>query len=239
MEEMIASARDMIRFGEWATAEEMFSEEENAGKEAPRRKRGAHAMNKETFLRRYGILLIGAAAFTIYTLLLIAGVQYRTEKRVRAEMAEYYQQQLADYHEQRQQEQAAEYFLSGEASREAFINQEIDTVAPVIAKLSTDAQKATETSCMLARVMNPSYPNSFQEVAEQPQQWPLYDGKDKTYSQHDRDIAESILRPYLESGMIPSGLTQDMVYASWSQNDLVLRDRWEASSTMNTWRYQG
>jgi len=193
--------------------------------------------------KRYGIALIGlfvwAASMMVGCCLTGVVVRHQTEKRVRAEEAKHYEQMLADYHEQRQQEQAAQYFLSGEASREAAINQEVEAVAPVIAKLSTDAQKATEAACMLARVMNPSYPNSFKEVAEQPQQWMFYDGSDKTYSDHDREIAESIVRPYMESGKIPNGLTADMVYGAWSQNDFVLRDSYQNTGTMHTWRYQG
>ena len=193
--------------------------------------------------KRYGIALIGlfvwAASMMVGCCLTGVVVRHQTEKRVRAEEAKHYEQMLADYHEQRQQEQAAQYFLSGEASREAAINQEVEAVAPVIARLSTDAQKATEAACMLARVMNPSYPNSFKEVAEQPQQWMFYDGSDKTYSDHDREIAESIVRPYMESGKIPNGLTADMVYGAWSQNDFVLRDSYQNTGTMHTWRYQG
>ena len=193
--------------------------------------------------KRYGIALIGlfvwAASMMVGCCLTGVIVRNRTEKRVRDEEAAHYEQQLADYHEARQQEQAAQYFLSGEASREAAINQEVEAVAPVIARLSTDAQKQTEAACMLARVMNPSYPNSFKEVAEQPQQWMFYDGSDKTYSDHDREIAESIVRPYMESGKIPNGLTADMVYGAWSQNDFVLRDSYQNTGTMHTWRYQG
>ena len=196
----------------------------------------------ERLKKRYGHTI---AAIFIWGMSMILGccltgwiVHRNTDKAVRAEMEAHYNQMLADYHEQRQQEQAAEYFLSGDASREAFYNQEIDAVAPVIAKLGTDAQKNTELGCFIARHMNPAFPNSFKELAEQPQQWPLYDGKDRTYSQHDRDLTEAMLRPYLESGIIPSGLTDQMVYATWSSNDLVLRDSWEATSSMNTWRYQ-
>lgn len=193
--------------------------------------------------KRYGIALIGlfvwAASMMVGCCLTGVIVRHQTEKRVRAEEAKHYEKMLADYHEQRQQEQAAQYFLSGEASREAAINQEVEAVAPVIARLSTDAQKATEAACMLARVMNPSYSNSFKEVAEQPQQWMFYDGSDKTYSDHDREIAESIVRPYMESGKIPNGLTADMVYGAWSQNDFVLRDSYQNTGTMHTWRYQG
>ena len=67
----------------------------------------------------------------------------------------------------------------------------------------------------------------------------FYDGSDKTYSDHDREIAESIVRPYMESGKIPNGLTADIVYGAWSQNDFVLRDSYQNTGTMHTWRYQG
>ena len=66
-------------------------------------------MNRESFLRRYGILLILTAAFTIYTILLSSWVSWRTEKRVHAEMDAAYEQRveqrIAEYHEQKQQEQ--------------------------------------------------------------------------------------------------------------------------------------
>ncbi len=193
--------------------------------------------------KRYGLALIGMFIWAASMMLgcCITGwvVHNRTEKevteRVTHEMRAAFQTYLNDQAYQRQ----AESFLSGEASREAFINQEIDAVAPVIAKLSTDAQKATEASCMLARVMSPNYPNSFQAVAAQPKQWMFYDGSDNTFSQHDREIAESIVRPYLENGIIPNGLTAELVYGSWSANDFILRDHYEGSGTMNTWRYGG
>ena len=195
-------------------------------------------MTKQEFERRYGLLLILAAAFTIYSVLLSAWVSGITEKRVKAEMAEHYAAELQAYKDQQAYDRSAEYFLSGEASREAAINQAVDAVAGVISKLNTDAQKLTEAACMLARVMNSAYPNSFEEVANQPQQWMFYDGSDKTFSQHDRDLADQIVRPYMESGMIPNGLTAEMVYGAWSQNDFVLRDSYQNTTTMHTWRWQ-
>lgn len=209
--------------------------EEQQPPKTPPRMRVHETANR--MMKRYGIFL---AAMCIWTISLIcegAIVMHRTEKRVQAEMVAYYDQQLEAYKaEQREQEQAS-HWLSGDASREAAINQEVDAVAAVISKLSTDQQKLTETSCMLARVMSPSYPGSFQEVAQQASQWMFYDGTDNTFSQHDRDLADSIVRPYMESGIVPNGLTAQMVYGSWSQNDFVLRDSYESTATMHTWRY--
>ena len=232
MDELITN--NAIHFNDWEPAAELPE---------PRRRRGVHAMERETFWRNHAILIVGAALFTLYTVLLSSFVAWRTENRVKEELENEYdirvEQAVEAYKAEQAQQKAAEFFLSGDASREAAINQEIDAVAPVIAKLNTDTQKLSEASCMLARVMNPAYPNNFRDVAEQAQQWPLYDGKDKTFSQHDRDLAESIVRPYMESGIVPNGLTADMVYAAWSQNDLVLRDDFQGSGTMNTWRYGG
>lgn len=209
--------------------------------ELPRRMRQAD--RREKMKKRYGLSLMLMMALGFWSMLLCvvtgAVVHSRTEKTVRAEMEAANAQALADYDEAQRMEQSKQYFLSGEASREAAINQATDAVAAVISKLSTDAQKATEAACMLARVMNPAYPNSFEEVAAQPQQWMFYDGSDKTFSQRDREIAESIVRPYMESGIIPNGLTADMVYGSWSTNDFVLRDSYQSTATMHTWRAQG
>ncbi len=207
-------------------------------KKQKNQKKNVRFFDPERFTRQYGILLICAAAFCIYSICLCAFVHYRTEKAVRREMAIEYSAQLEAYKAEQKQAEQASYFLSGDASREAAINQEVDAVAQVISKLSTDAQKATEACCMLARVMNQSYPNSFAEVAQQPLQWMFYDGTDKTFSQHDREIAESIVRPYMEEGIVPNGLTSAMVYGAWSTNDFVLRDSYQNTSTMHTWRYQ-
>lgn len=192
---------------------------------------------KERFVRRYGITIVLACIFTLYSILLSAYVNHRAEKRLTAQYDAEYAQKMDDWIEEQRIEQSRQYFLSGEASREAAINRATGAVAAVISKLETDQQKLTEACCMLARVMNPAYPNSFEEVAEQEQQWMLYDGRDKTYTQHDWDLAESIVRPYMESGIIPNGLTADMVYGAWSTNDFVLRDSYENKAHMHTYRY--
>ena len=205
-------------------------------KDLPRRHQWE--IERERLMKRYGIVLIFAfvwAASMMSGCILTGGIgRNKTEKRMEAVYAE-----MLEAHVQEQAEaKAAEFFLSGEDSLEAAINRATDAVAMVIAKLQTDAQKLTEAACMLARVMSTAYPNSFEEVAEQPQQWMFYDGKDKTFSQHDRELAESIVRPYMEKGIVPNGLTADMVYGHWSQNDFVLRNTWEYGPGTITWRYQ-
>ena len=190
------------------------------------------------FRRKYGILLIGAALFTLYTILLSAGVEHRTEIRVRQEMAGEAAAAVEQYKAEQARETQKQYFLSGDASREAFINQEVDSAARLAARMSNDTQKGGIICNALARVMNKAYPGTMQEVIAQPEQWMFY-SPDNKFSTHDREIAEKILRAYYEDGIVPTGLTEEFVYGSWSESDYVLRNTWDFGSSTRTWRYQG
>lgn len=225
-------AMEEVRESSWAT-EPLYEDKPKHSK------RHQTCEWKDRFFKRYGLLLVGACLFTLYTLILSWTVHALTVRDVKKEMAIEYSAQLEAYKKQEAERIQAEYFMSGDASREAAINQEVDAVAAVISKLSTDAQKLTEASCMLARVMNPSYPNSFKEVASQDSQWMFYDGSDKTFSEHDRELAESIVRPYMEHGIVPNGLTQNHVYGAWTPNSFELREQYETKSAYKTWSYPG
>lgn len=190
------------------------------------------------FRRKYGILLIGAALFTIYTVLLSASVAHRTEIRVRQEMAGEAAAAVEQYKQEQARETQKQYFLSGDASREAFVNQEVDAAARLAAKMANDTQKGGIICNALARVMNKAYPGTMQEVVAQPEQWMFYH-PDNKFSTHDREIAEQILRAYYEDGIVPTGLTEEFVYGSWSESDYVLRNTWDFGSSTRTWRYQG
>lgn len=191
-----------------------------------------------SFRRKWGILIIGAALFTIYTVILSASVAHRTEIRARQEMAGEAAAAVEQYKAEQARETQKQYFLSGDASREAFINQEIDAAARLAAKMSNDVQKGGIICNALARVMNKAYPGTMAEVIAQPNQWMFYDPETK-FSTHDREIAEKILRAYYEDGIIPNGLTDEYVYGSWSESDYVLRNTWDFGSSTRTWRYQG
>lgn len=193
----------------------------------------------ERMVKRYGIVVAGAALFTLYTIVLSWCVHAGAVKQVRADMEIEYAARLEEYKVEQARAVQAEHWLSGTASLDAAVNQAVDAIAPVVARLQTDEQKQTEVGIMIARTLNSGFPNSLQEVAEQEGQWPLYDGTIRTYTAHDCELVEPIVRPFMESGRLPLDLTSDIVFASWSQTDLVGRDSYYPSSTMHTWRYHG
>ena len=141
--------------------------------------------------------------------------------------------------EQTQEGVQPTFFLTGEDSLNAAIDSAVNAVAPVIAKLNTDDQKLTEAGVMLARVMSSEFPNSFEEVAAQEGQWSLYDGTDRTCEQHDKDLAEKVIRPYMEAQIVPSGLTKKICWTKWTPNDLIGRDDYYESKATVKWRYHG
>ena len=203
------------------------------------RKTKRHRFNKDAFIRNHMITILIVAVISLDSLIVGVGTAHSVRKETEARLAAEYEAQLEQYKQEQALKLQAESFLSGTASLEVAINQAVDAVAPVIARLKTDTQKQTVTGVMLARVMNAAFPNSFREVAEQPTQWPLYDGTDRTYTQHDRELAEAIIRPYMEKGIIPLDLTKDYCWGTWSENAFIARDRYETSVTMNTWKYHG
>ena len=85
--------------------------------------------------------------------------------------------------------------------------------------------------------MAAGYPDNFPDVCSQENQWMFFDGKDKTFSAHDRELAETVVRPYMESGIVPDGLTAAFVYGEWSESDFVLRDSWTRDSKAHYWRW--
>lgn len=199
-------------------------------------KRVKTGMRSNRFIRQNGIMILAFAVFAVYSLALGLGVSKATETKVREECETEYNRMLEEYILQVERERSA---VMEDADRKEAIEREIRAVAGVISKVGTDQQKLTEASCILARVMNPVYPDNFEEVVNQPQQWMFYDGSDKTYSTHDWELAEKIVRPYMESGVIPNGLSSDMVFGSWSPDDFALRDSFENKGMMKVWRYQG
>lgn len=230
----VENARSMVPM--WAVEQIHEEPESRRGQKMPPRMRMEDA--KDRFLKKYGIILTCICLWTISLILCSSIVRHTTEREVRQEMAVEYASMLERYKAEQAEQVQASYFLSGDASREAFLNQEIDAAARLAAKMGNDTQKGGIICNALARVMSRNYPGTMQEVIAQPNQWMFYSPENK-FSTHDREIAEAILRAYYVDGIIPTGLTEEFVYATWSEQDYVLRNTWDFGPSTRTWRYQG
>ena len=152
------------------------------------------------------------------------------------EASEVYEEKLETYKRTQAEAAQAQYFKSGEASREAFINQEKEAARHLSAGMMSNAQKGGIVCNALARLMSGQYGSTLQEVIEQPKQWMNYD-PERRYTEVDIRIADKLVDDYY-NGVIPTGLTADYQYGSWYPDGrYVLRNTWDYGPNTMTWTY--
>ena len=189
------------------------------------------------FIRQNGILLATLALFVVWSL----GISAVTARRVEKEVTERLSAQYAAEYEARMnayisQQEAIERVL-GDGSMQAQMEREADAIAQVIGKMKTKRMKLSETWNILMRVDSPFYANTVEEVVSVPGQWMFFESDGKNpIRDDDRALVLEQVKLWHE-GRYPAGLTTDFVYGEWSENDYVLRNKWEKDSTTEYWRF--
>ena len=188
------------------------------------------------FVRRNGI----AAAVVLFVTLYGVGVsevtEYRVTKRLTAELSEQYAAEFDARMNAYISLQEAIERVVGDGSMMAQMEREADAITQVVGKMKTKRMKLSETWNILMRVDSPFYPNTVEEVVFVPGQWIFFepDGKNPIRDD-DRALVLEQVKLWHE-GRYPAGLTTDFLYGEWSENDYVLRNKWEKDSTTEYWR---
>lgn len=189
------------------------------------------------FIRQNGILLATLALFVVWSLGISAVTAHRVEKevteRLSAQYAAEYEARMEAYISQ---QEAIERVL-GDGSMQAQMEREADAITQVVGKMKTKRMKLSETWNILMRVDSPFYPSTVEEVVFVPGQWVFFepDGKNPIRDD-DRALVLEQVKLWHE-GRYPAGLTADFLYGEWSENDYVLRNKWEKDSTTEYWRF--
>lgn len=246
MDENFASRQGMIHF-DWDLAPELAS---------PTRKKtkGAHAVNKDTFLRKYGILLILAAAFTIYTILLSSWVNYRahretheaTQRAVNSAVttAENHifdvmgisREQFKEMEKAKAEGKPA--LLTGAESRQAAIDDLGGKLAIHAAGLRMDrkvTKAGAETYLWVdaARLLSGKYGATIDDVLSGPVE--NYD-KNHAVRNEDREIGLKVASAVI-NGAFPDGFTTDLQFAEINADGSVTaRSKLKTDSTTVFWR---
>lgn len=193
----------------------------------------------DRFLKRYGITVVIGCAWAASMILgcCVTGtiVKRNTEREVTEQVTQEMLGNMHRYAEQQEQERIARGLLTGDASLQEAMSREADAIARAVGTMATKRQKLSMCWNILVRVDNPAYPNSVEEVVNQPQQWMFY-SEENPIRDDDRELVLEQLKLWHE-GRYPAGLSTEMVFAEWSQNDYVLRDTWEKSSSSTYWRF--
>ena len=189
------------------------------------------------FIRKYGILLAALALFGAWSWGIAAVTAHRVEKEVTERLtAKYAAEYEARMNAYISQQEAIERVL-GDGSMQAQMEREADAITQVVGKMKTKRMKLSETWNILMRVDSPLYGNTVEEVVSVPGQWMFFepDGKNPIRDD-DRALVLEQVRLWHE-GRYPAGLTTDFVYGEWSENDYVLRNKWQKDSTTEYWRF--
>lgn len=187
------------------------------------------------FFRHHGILVTALMVLTAWTLLiwLISGhvSAVRTTKELTAKYDMDYEQQIQAF----QEELIALNTPTADEEAERQLREEAEIIARAVGTMGSKRQKLSMLWNILMRVDSPYYPNTVDEVVNQPQQWMFYDSKNPVRDD-DVELALEQLRLW-HAGRYPAGLSSTYVYGEWSEYDYVLRDRWEKDYRTNYWRY--
>ncbi len=192
------------------------------------------------FTKRYGILILAIGILTAWTLGVYGYAFRRGAKLKEAELRDLSEQAVQDYKDRQQQEKAAEYFLSGEASREAARNQDAVALARDGGVWKTEASFKAYCWNVVIRTMHSQYPGSVREVLEQPGQYDFH-RTEGAYSDEKFEWALEVLLQ-AETGRLPTYLTTEHVYLEMRDggNDCVLHTEYDKNKTTDDpWRYRG
>lgn len=193
-------------------------------------------------MRRYGILLMTAAVFTVYTVCLSAFVARRAEKRVRLEVTEAVTAELRQEYEAKITELEAERnrVLTDEESLRGAIEALKAPLAQHAAGLRMDrkvTKEGAETYLYVdcARWLSGLHGKTIEEVLSEPNQVEAYTPGHATRNE-DEEIAERVATAIL-TGKYPDGFTPELRYAEINADGSVTaRDKWKTDSTTTFWR---
>lgn len=189
----------------------------------PPRKKTRRMPSLEQFKKRYGILLVAAAAFTIYTIILSNCVEVSTEKRVRKEMAdaatqavEQYKADLKKQEDDANKEKQKSGFLTGEESLQNYIQILAKPLSVHVACLRmernvTAAGAETYAWVDIARLESGLYGSTLEEVLSDPVQIEGYIEGHGTRPEDD-EIGYRVAEAYVMKHY-PTGYTKDMQFA--------------------------
>lgn len=187
-----------------------------------------------TFFRKHGILCIAVGALILWTSVvwLVASMSTKAKvtKKLTSEYDIVYEQKMNDFRE----EVVAIHTPTEDQLKAKELAKEADCIAKVIGTMSTKQMKLTMLWNILMRVDSPYYPNTIEEVVNQPSQWMFYKENNPI---RDDDVALAKVQLQLwHEGRYPAGLSSTFVYGEWSEHDYVLRDSWDKNYKTNYWR---
>lgn len=180
------------------------------------------------FLCWVGKWVLLALGIILYTLIIARAADARAAKKYEAWQARFVDDYLA-------QQEAARVGIPPDPKVQLREHQ-AQALAKVLygVKDNSEADLRTMCWCVFNRVDSPDYPDTLEEVIEQPSQWMRYAPSNPVIDNLYK-IAEQELAAWQDGKTRP--ITSDFVYMNWTPSQIKLRNAWKDGSTTDYWRY--
>ena len=184
------------------------------------------------FWKKYAVLLIAIAALAVWTLIACLITAHRVEKITREET----QTEMEQIHAIEIEELTNKYEnMLSDRQITAEMTSEVELIAKVLYGVRNNNENDLRTYawCIFNRVDNKLYPNTIEEVVNQPQQWMAY-SPDNAVVDYIYQIAMDEYTSW-KTGHRP--VTDDFVYMNWTPASITLRNNWKDGSLTSYWRF--
>lgn len=225
----------------YASAIMPIEEESEVRFDVPKSFRMKVEHKKDRFFRDYTILLVGTFlwAASIILFCTVTGVIVRhndyvdIDKRIDDAKAA----AVEEYKDEKAREEQQANWLSGAASREAAMKQDVDLIARWMSFFKTDRAKMSFGGNVVVRILSPFYPNDVRSVLTEPEQF-TFGSENLVASEHDRELATEIWN-MIDKRILPAGMTMDHLYGEVRDggNDYVVRNEYKKTAATDYWRY--
>lgn len=196
---------------------------------------------KDRFFRDYTILLVGlfawAASIILFCTVTGAIVRHNDYVDIDKRIDDAKTAAVEEYKSDQARAEQAAHWKSGEASREAAMNQDVDLIARWMSFFKTDRAKMSFGGNVIVRILSPFYPNDVRSVLTEKDQF-TFGNENLVASAHDQELAAEIWN-MIDKRILPAGLTMDHLYGEVRDggNDYVVRNEYEKTGATDYWRY--
>lgn len=177
-------------------------------------------------ISKYVLILL---LFILYTFVVLRAQQKYDQVR-------YYDKYMTELQVYKEEQRAeAERLASLPPSVEELRKSDAELLAKVLYGVKDNSTDDLRTYCwcVFNRVDNPNYPNTLEDVVNQPSQWMRY-SEDNPVIESLYDLAYSEIVKWQDESIRPT--SNEFVFMSWSSSDIVLRNTFENKSSTRYWR---
>lgn len=174
-----------------------------------------------------------ALVICLFGLSLLVGC--RAQQHIDAERYEIEKAELLAAHAAELESAVTRFYAESEA-RDTTHRAEAEEIAKVLygtARYHDRYNQELVVWCIINRVEHNNYPDTIKDVCQQESQWMGYSENNPILSEHF-EIAETELERYYSGDYRPMG--PEYIYMSWTEDEIVLRDRFEENGRTHYWR---